>query len=144
MNKNGFSLVEVTIALGLATFAVISVMGLLPVGLNTLRQSADDMAISKITQEISSELLLTPFQQLSNYVANGPRYFDSMGERTEGSGAYFRAEMALAASSYPGSSASSTMSNSIQCVRIHIVSRAHAEQGAITNQRVLHVANSGF
>lgn len=139
-----FSLVEVTIALAIVTFAVVSVMGLLPGGLTTMRAATDQTTIAQISREISAEILLTPFADLDSYIStHGTRYFDSEGGRTDDPSAYFRAETSLANSEFPGSASSVNLSSSVRCVRIKIVSRAFSSASATTNQRVLQIANSG-
>jgi len=52
----GFSLVEVVLALGIITFGLIAVMGLLPTGLRLAKQSADEVAAVSIMTEISVSL----------------------------------------------------------------------------------------
>ena len=142
--ERAFSLVEVTIALAIVTFAVVSVMGLLPTGLTTMRTATDQTTVAQIAREISAEVLLTPFGELDSYIsAHGTRYFDSEGGRTDDPAAYFRIETSLAASEFPGSAASVNLSSNVRCVRIKIVSKAFASAAATTNQRVLQVANSG-
>jgi len=48
----GFSLVEVVLALGIITFGLIAVMGLLPTGLRLVKQSADEVtAVSIMTRK---------------------------------------------------------------------------------------------
>ncbi len=55
-NLRGFSLVEVTLALGIITFGLIAVMGLLPTGLRLAKQSADEVAAVNIMTGISVSL----------------------------------------------------------------------------------------
>lgn len=139
-----FSLVEVTIALAIVTFAVVSVMGLLPGGLTTLRAATDQTTVAQITREISAEILLTPFADLDSYVStHGTRYFNSEGGRTEDPSAYFRTETSLADSEFPGSASSVDPGSNFRCVRIKVVSKAFSSASATTNQRVLQIANSG-
>ncbi len=143
-NQRAFSLIEVTVALGIVTFAVVSVMGLLPMGLNVMREAADQTAVAQITREISADLLLTPFSELDAYIgAHGTRHFDADGVRTDDSSAYFRADASLAPSEFPGSASSANLNSNVRCVRIQIVSRAHSGASSTTNQRVLQIANSG-
>ena len=54
--RRGFSLVEVTLALGIITFGLIAVMGLLPTGLRLAKQSADEVAAVSIMTGISVSL----------------------------------------------------------------------------------------
>lgn len=54
----GFSLVEVTITIGIAAFCLLSVVGLLPLGLGTLKSAQDKtaaaLALNQISQAIRS------------------------------------------------------------------------------------------
>src|SRR5438552_8025016 len=52
----GFSLVEVTLALGVAAFCLIVLMGLLPTGLKTQQASAQQTIANEITSEILGDL----------------------------------------------------------------------------------------
>jgi uncharacterized protein (TIGR02598 family) len=53
---SAFSLVEIAIALGILAFALIAVVGLLPVGLKVLRESEESMATKLIFLDIASKL----------------------------------------------------------------------------------------
>ena len=52
----GFSLIEVTLSLGIIAFALVAVMGLLPAGLNSQKDAADQsrgvQALNDITQAV--------------------------------------------------------------------------------------------
>jgi uncharacterized protein (TIGR02598 family) len=52
----GFSLVEVTLALGVAAFCLIVLVGLLPTGLKTQQASAQQTIANEITSEILGDL----------------------------------------------------------------------------------------
>jgi uncharacterized protein (TIGR02598 family) len=52
----GFSLVEVTLALGVAAFCLIVLVGLLPAGLKTQQASAQQTIANEITSEILGDL----------------------------------------------------------------------------------------
>ncbi len=79
----GFSLVEVVLALGLASFALVSMVGLLSVGFRGARDSMNMTVISDIAQGISGEAQLTSWTNLSaNYNSQTSKwYFDDMGAR---------------------------------------------------------------
>ena len=55
-NTEGFSLVEVTLALGVAAFCMIAVLGLIPVGHSTQQTSIRQSAANGITSEIIGDL----------------------------------------------------------------------------------------
>lgn len=51
-----FSLVEVTLALGIISFGLIAIMGLVPKGLGIVKESADEAAALNILSAVSSDL----------------------------------------------------------------------------------------
>ncbi len=57
---HAFSLVETTIALGIASFAMVSILGLIPVGLQSVRSARDQAAaggvLTKVVEGIRSAL----------------------------------------------------------------------------------------
>ncbi|HEX4085402.1 MAG TPA: hypothetical protein VHY22_10860 [Chthoniobacteraceae bacterium] len=55
----GFSLVEVTLALGVAGFCLVVVMGLLPLGLNSDQASIEQTLAASVASQIYSDLRLT-------------------------------------------------------------------------------------
>jgi len=57
--RSGFSLVEVTLALGVAAFCLIAVFGLLPVGLNSNQTSINQTAAASLARGIISDLRAT-------------------------------------------------------------------------------------
>jgi uncharacterized protein (TIGR02598 family) len=75
-SRQAFSLVEVTIAMGIASFAVIGVMSLVPSGLTTLRASVDASAASRILRTVASEA-----RQANNFdgLASTTNFFDDNG-----------------------------------------------------------------
>ncbi len=52
----GFSLPEVTMAMGIATLGLTSILGLLPQGINNLRKAGEVTAAARISQEILGSL----------------------------------------------------------------------------------------
>lgn len=62
----GFSLVEVSIAMAIAAVALVSLIGLIPQGLKTMEEAADQSIEARIHQQVLSELQLTPFRDKSN------------------------------------------------------------------------------
>lgn len=50
--RNAFSLVEVVIALGAISFAIIAILGVLPLGLNTSHSAQNDTRAIQISQDI--------------------------------------------------------------------------------------------
>jgi len=82
LNK-GFSLAEVTIALAIAAGGFVSLLGLLPQGLEMSRRTAEMAAETRIIDRISGELMSTPWSELSwsgyGTEESARRYFDDQG-----------------------------------------------------------------
>jgi uncharacterized protein (TIGR02598 family) len=75
-SQQAFSLIEVTLAMGIASFAVIGVMSLVPNGLATLRASSDASAVSRIMRTVASDA-----RQAANFasIVNTTNFFDDNG-----------------------------------------------------------------
>jgi type II secretory pathway pseudopilin PulG len=58
--KFGFSLVEVTLALGIAAFCLIAVFGLMPIGVQTSRNATSQTAATNILAAAVADLRATP------------------------------------------------------------------------------------
>jgi len=91
---NAFSLVEVVIAIGIVSFALLAMMGLASVSLQSERSSASDTDLAALSQQVFSRLRSLPFASLSdtNY------FFDADGSPTTNSaGAVYECAVTLAA-----------------------------------------------
>jgi Tfp pilus assembly protein PilV len=60
-SASGFSLVEVSLAMGIVTFALVAILGLLSVGLDAGRASADDTAVAGMSRQVLTRLRAVPF-----------------------------------------------------------------------------------
>jgi uncharacterized protein (TIGR02598 family) len=58
--RDAFSLVEVTLALGVAAFCLIAVFGLLPVGVQTNQRATSQTAAASIMANVIADLRTTP------------------------------------------------------------------------------------
>lgn len=65
--KPGFSLVEVTMAIGIVSFALVSILGLMPVGLNLFRDTVKDTSSKRIADRLIAEIRDTSWENLKNY-----------------------------------------------------------------------------
>ena len=54
--SGGFSLVEVVIALGVVAFAIIAILGVIPIGLKTSHSAQDQTRSAQITQDILASI----------------------------------------------------------------------------------------
>ena len=60
VDRCGFSLVEVTLALGVASVCLIAIFGVLPVGLRTHQDAAQEVAAGDILGTVMADLRATP------------------------------------------------------------------------------------
>jgi uncharacterized protein (TIGR02598 family) len=76
---DGFSLVEMVLALGVLAFAVVPIFALLPAGMTTFRKAIDASVTTQISQRMVNEAQQTDF---NTFIATNPpiRYFDDQGE----------------------------------------------------------------
>jgi uncharacterized protein (TIGR02598 family) len=68
-------LVEVVIAVGVAAFALVALLGLLPSGLKTFKSSMNTAVGSQIAQRVLGDMEIANFSNLTNTI----RYFDEQG-----------------------------------------------------------------
>jgi uncharacterized protein (TIGR02598 family) len=84
--NQGFSLVEISLALGIIAFAFIALLGLLPVGLQTFRQAIDTGNEARIMQTFMSKLEATEFSRIKDLdfeKSDEIFYFDEEGMPTD-------------------------------------------------------------
>ncbi|XHR29495.1 MAG: Verru_Chthon cassette protein B [Chthoniobacteraceae bacterium] len=74
----GFSLVEVTMAIGVFGFAFAAIMGLIPMGLSTFRQAMDASVGTQICQRVINDIQQTDYDTLTGNSLDD-RYFDEAG-----------------------------------------------------------------
>jgi uncharacterized protein (TIGR02598 family) len=86
-SKNpAFSLIEVTLALGVAAFCLIAVFGLMPVGVQTNRNASSQTAATNIIAAVVADLRATPSTNSTStqygitFGTNTTLYFDSAGQ----------------------------------------------------------------
>lgn len=72
-STNAFSLVEVTLALGVAGFCLIAVMGLLPVGVQTQRAAVQQTTANNILSAVVSDIRTVPI--VSNDPGNSSKQY---------------------------------------------------------------------
>jgi uncharacterized protein (TIGR02598 family) len=88
-----FSLLEVVLALGVAGFCLIAVLGLLPVGVQTNRNASSQTAVSNIIATVVSDLRTTPTAAMTSpefaitFDAEKTLFFDASGKASPSLGA---------------------------------------------------------
>lgn len=84
----GFSLVEVTLALGVAAFCLIALFGLMPIGVQTNRNATSQTAATDIMAAVLADLRATPksvntsTQFTITFGSPATLYFDSSNQLT--------------------------------------------------------------
>lgn len=76
--RQGFSLVEVTLAIGVVSFVMVSLMALLPVGLNAFQDSMEGTVSAQVAQRLIAEARQADFAGLQAGVQS-ERYFSVEG-----------------------------------------------------------------
>lgn len=98
----GFSLVEVVLSIGVVSFAMLTILGTLPVGIQSVQDSLEQQAKAAISQQIRSVLQQIPFDasQAPDFniqtLKSTHYYYTREGMETTQSGAYYRAEFEVA------------------------------------------------
>lgn len=119
--QQGFSLVEVTLAIGIISFGMLSVIGMIPVGLSTIRHAIDERIEAQIAQGMKAEILLTPFSELSETYAKKTFHFDAEGKPTDQQGlSHFQVKTDLVAAIYPGATDEPEVWNAVRSVQVEI------------------------
>jgi len=72
--RAGFSLIEVTLALGIAAFCLLTVFGLLPLGLNSNQNAFEQTAAAGIATAIASDLHGTPVVSTASVSSTTSRF----------------------------------------------------------------------
>src|SRR5438874_5972069 len=95
----GFSLVEVTLALGVGAFCLIAVFGLLPVGVQTNQRATSQTAAASIMANVIADLRATPTASTTSsqfavtFGTAKTLYFDGAGQFTTSLGADSRYQL---------------------------------------------------
>jgi len=70
--RRGFSLVEVVLALGIISFAIVAILGVFPLGLRTSHSSQDDARATQIAQNVLNAMASQSQQNFTNIVLPCP------------------------------------------------------------------------
>lgn len=75
----GFSLVEVTIAMAIAAVAMVTLLGLIPQGMETMREAGDAAIEARIHQQILNEIQMADFESVDDFHKQ-LFFYDAQGE----------------------------------------------------------------
>lgn len=65
--KNGFTLIETVLAVGIVAFTFVGIAGLLPCGMQTFRRAMDNTMQAQMTQNIVAQASQVSFSNLSQF-----------------------------------------------------------------------------
>lgn len=84
--RKAFTLVETVIAMGIVAFAMLGILGMVPVGLTNFREAMSNTAESQIVQGLSNDILLTKYSDLLDAYGTGTNvtYYSEEGKFLEG------------------------------------------------------------
>ncbi len=127
-----FSLVEVALALGVVSFAVLSMLGVVSVGLTTVKDATEQTMHAQIIKHVGSTILQTPFDQIKSYTDEAPLYFDQAGREVKTAAeSLYQVELEFkAGGSYPG--APSNLSNSVSTIQIEVATKPGGIKDALS------------
>lgn len=141
----GFSLVEVTIALGIVSFSLLAIIGLVGSGLANVRESATDAAIASIIQQVRAELSQPNFSGQVNAPGFNLEFNKSGGLLDNASASpsledepFYRVTFETSTPTIPGGSASIAASASMVTINI-----ASINGGATNRLSVLRSQGQG-
>ncbi len=130
-----FTLVEVVLSLGIVSMAIVPMMGLLTVGLNTFHDAVNTTTEIEITQQVAHDIQLGSFTN-----AASSYYFTSDGVATNSAAAFYYASVLPPAKlTVPGGdpqSATNTMT--------FVISVWCQNAPKVTNAVPIYVANTGL
>lgn len=137
-SQHGFSLIEVTIALGVFAFAMIPIIGLVSSGMKSLRGSMDDGVRGEIVRKVVAEAGRVPYTNLSTEFNNRLFYFDDEGVQQASSNAQtiFVASNSIA----PPPPLVTADTNIAQLLRVTVQHFADTNNKTVYSQLILNTA----
>jgi uncharacterized protein (TIGR02598 family) len=140
--EQGMTLAEVAICLGLISFALVSMLGLLPTGMVTLREARDATAEGNYLQSLNAAYLSLGF---SDMPASETYYFDQDGQAVTESSPLkrYRVTVEVMAPNYPGKPAG--IENSLRSLRL-TARQLDGSGNPVGTERIrsLKIADGGF
>jgi len=141
IRKHGFSLVEVTLAIGIVSFAIISLFGLMSAGSTTVVDAINSSVHAQIISQVASTTLLTPFSEIDTFVSNSStntpmRFNRAATVTTDSTNTFYTASLTFTptqAPVFPG--ATSGLGNYARAVVIEVATVRPGTIVAITTSR---------
>lgn len=118
-NRRGFTLIEITFALGVISVAFVGLLGLLPLGMQTFRSAVDTSIRTQIAQRVVSDAMQTGF---TNLVSTPPsdRFFDDQGNEVSQSPSLYHVRVRVSPSTDLPSQSTSETNADLATVQVRI------------------------
>jgi uncharacterized protein (TIGR02598 family) len=136
-----FSLVEVVMALGIAAFCLVALLGLMPVGLKTVRDARGDSLRAEILKSMGNIAQQTDYSLLGN-LAGKKYYFDINGlvVNSTSADAIYEAALSTGTVNVPSSSTSTALSGATS---VTVAIRRSANTNSEATTHTLFISNNG-
>jgi len=100
--RTGFSLVEITLVMGIVCFALLPILGLLPIGLSTISAATTQTSEANIAKEMNAELQRISLSEITD-LSQMIYYYDKSGSPvTNAKDAFFSANFSINNPCLPG------------------------------------------
>jgi len=117
--EGAFSLVEVTLAIGIVAFALTAMLGTIPSAMSNYRDAEDRAIAGRILEEIGGVIHQADFQVNESEILLGRRLYSHQGSRQQQADSFtrFRVQLSESTPSFPDSAllpAQSVLQNEIR------------------------------
>ena len=85
-SAQAFSLIETALAIGVVSFALLAIVGVMPVGISVYQDAQNSSVETEIAGGVDNELQNAPYSTFSQTLAEYPRYYDVDGNDITTSG----------------------------------------------------------
>ena len=140
-SRSGFTLVEVVLAMGVASFGLISMMGLLTVGLKTAKEAISATTETAIAQQMANQLQVANYSSIKGLASDTVHYFTQEGiEQPTSTGAIYTATVKIPkALVVPGATEATSLNTKTFVVEIKNLKSAQP-----LNAIPIQIANNGL
>lgn len=153
-SRAGFSLVEVTLALGIVALAVVATLGLMPIGLKAFEEANRANIEAEIIAQLSRDLEASSLKKLQQEFASSKTfYFDIEGRELTSSGGagpadwIYKAEVELQPTQVNGQTVEATgrtVSTVTTLLKTAVISLTFKREPNKTRKFPIHIADRGM